>query len=209
MNNADKCTYIINRISLFSIPEFAALWCGVPKNKIKDVIDNSSPASDTAQGRQIRKSDEYPCLEPRCVFICQAIKEDKLVTCNETGDINPLESESHSAWDRKRIRLDKALEWLQNTDIPIDEMPNFLTRQEDTTDNCFSAKKETSYKKIIYALLKNIGKNPFFYDDKGIFTLNRNLTSWVKSVIEKNELSLGDDAIREILKGLQTIATRK
>lgn len=209
MNKADKCSYIINRISLFKIPEFAALWCGVPKNRLDGVLGSSRPASDSAEGRQVLRNDSYPCLEPRCIFICQAIREDKLVTFNETGAMNPPESVSHSAWDRKRIRPDKALEWLQNTDIPVDEMPEFLTVQEDTTEECFSAKKEASYKKVIYALLKRIGQTPFTYDEKGVFTLNRTLTGWVKTEIQKNGLSLGDDTIREILKGLQTIAPRK
>ena len=161
MNKSDKCTYIINRISLFTIPEFAALWCGVPKDKLDSVLSASKPTSNSAEGRQVLRSYEYRCLEPRCIFICQAIREDKLVTFNEVGVMNPPESVSHSSWDRKRIRPDKALEWLQNTDIPVDEMPEFLTAQEDTTEDCFSAKKEASYKKVIYALLRHIGKVPF------------------------------------------------
>ncbi len=209
MSHVDKCSYIINRISLFTIPEFAALWCGVPKDKLERVLNESRATSDTAEGRQVLRNMNYPCLEPRCIFICQAIREDKLITFNEIGVMNPPESASHSAWDRKRIRPDKALEWLQNTDIPIDEMPTFLTVQEDTTEECFSAKKEASYKKVIYALLKHIGKMPFSYDEKGVFTLNRSLTGWVKTEIQKNGLSLGDDTIREILKGLQTIAQRE
>lgn len=178
-------------------------------NRLDLVLGSSIPASDSAEGRQVVRNDQYPCLEPRCIFICQAIREDKLITFNEIGSMNPLESVSHSAWDRKRIRPDKALEWLQNTDIPINEMPEFLTVQEDTTGDCFSAKKEASYKKVIYSLLNHIGRHPFSYDEKGIFTLNRSLTGWVKSEIEKNGLSLSDDTIREILKGLQTIAQRE
>lgn len=208
--NVDKCTYIINCSSLFTIPEFAALWCGVPKNKLADILLDSQPSSQSAQGSQMLINKDYPCLYPRCLFICTAIREKRLITYNDLGEQNLPESKDfHCAWNRMRLRPDKVIEWLQETDMPIDELPHFIYDDPKKNNDELNAKKETSYKIIIYSLLKKIGKDPFPRDDKGNFALNRNLTTWVKQVIELAGFSMDDDTIRGILQGLQHIEQKR
>lgn len=201
----DNCNYIINRIGLYTIPHFAALWCGVCADEIHKVLNEATIASNTAQGRQILKHQKFPCLEARCMFICNAIVDGTLVTFNEQGNMQPLETEEHSAWDRKRIRADKAIEWLQNSKLPIDQLPRFLFQNDPTQEKILNATKEKSYKIILYSILKAIGKKPFETSVKGEFKLNRSLTGWVKTEIEKIGFSMDDDTIRGILKGLQSV----
>lgn len=201
---ADKCLWVINQFNYYTIPEFAALWCGVPKAMLQKVLEESTYESNTVEGAMYREHPKYPCLKPRCHLICRAIKDGRLETFWETGDPQPLETECHTSWTRKRLRPDKVIEWLQGTDIPVSELPKFIYEEEPQTEE-LNAKRENSYRIILYTLLKKIGRDPFPPTEDGSYKFNPNITSWLQNQIEAVGLYLHKDPIRSILQGLQYI----
>lgn len=46
----DSCEYIKTINQLYTIPEFAALWCGVPEKRLDEVLSKAEAASESAQG---------------------------------------------------------------------------------------------------------------------------------------------------------------
>lgn len=78
-------------------------------------------------GSIIVESDDFPCLKPRIKFIIDAIKENRVECCDELGNFRGNEN---IAWSRKCLRLDKAREWLENSALPRNELPDFLFQSQ-------------------------------------------------------------------------------
>ena len=131
MAKNNNCTTVRRFTTIRSIQEFAALWCGASENELHIVLKKSyGVAGSTAMGSLIVRNDDFPCLEARIRFIIDAINENRVECCDETGNFRGNEN---IAWSRKCLRLDKAKAWLENSALPRHELPEFLF--QNSADN--------------------------------------------------------------------------
>ena len=130
------CLFTSFSSTVLSVPQFAALWCGVEKENLDFVLARAIPAAPTtSRGSIILSSDDYPCLKPRIMFIMEAIEKNEVEACDELGRFR---GNDYISWNRMCLRLDKARNWLENSSLPKEELPFFLfpenTRQEKTDE---------------------------------------------------------------------------
>ncbi|MDD3159320.1 hypothetical protein [Anaeromusa sp.] len=123
MNRQDRCTAIRRFTTIRSIQEFAALWCGCSEDDLPIVLAKTYGGGSTSLGSIIVRSDDYPCLEPRIRFIIDAINDGRVEACDELGSFR---GKDNISWKRMCLRMDKAREWLENSALPLNELPAFL-----------------------------------------------------------------------------------
>jgi len=58
----DNCAAMKAHYAVYSIPQAAALWCGVPEEQIPTVIKEAEQLSPTGLGRSIWTHSAVPCL---------------------------------------------------------------------------------------------------------------------------------------------------
>lgn len=130
MKKHDECSTIRRFTTIRSIQEFAALWCGASEDELHIVLQNTYGGGSGAMRSLIVESDDFPCLKPRIRFIIDAISENRVECCDELGNFRGNEN---IAWSRMCLRLDKAREWLENSALPRNELPEFLF--QNSADN--------------------------------------------------------------------------
>jgi hypothetical protein len=81
----DNCTAMKVYYAVYSVPEAAALWCGVDKNQVKKALSKVTKLSETGFGRGVWLHDDIPCLEPRSRAIADAILDGTLPHGREDG----------------------------------------------------------------------------------------------------------------------------
>ncbi|MBS5376980.1 hypothetical protein [Bilophila wadsworthia] len=140
----NQCGTIIRMSNIWSIPEFAALWCGVHPEDIDIVLQKSYRDTSSILKSLLYQSHDYPCLKPRIQFIIDAIREGRLEACDELGRFRGWENIS---WSRMSIRGDKAKEWIEYSALPPDELPEFIFKSEsDTIKNSIDGLEEAKNK---------------------------------------------------------------
>lgn len=127
MRKHDECSTIRRFTTIRSIQEFAALWCGASEDDLDIVLQNTYGGGSGAMRSLIVESDDFPCLKPRIRFIIDAIRENRVECCDELGNFRGNEN---IAWSRMCLRLDKAREWLENSALPRNELPDFLFQSQ-------------------------------------------------------------------------------
>jgi hypothetical protein len=111
----DDCEQIKSYYSIYSVPQAAALWCGVPPNQLNGHLSQAIQIS-----RGVWALDYMECLAPRCRAIHEAIDNDLLPACRENGFV----VQEHIAPDRRHIRREDLKVWIAKT-FP-DSKPSFL-----------------------------------------------------------------------------------
>lgn len=61
----DNCAAMKAHYAVYSIPQAAALWCGVPENKVHQIVQEARQLSPSRLGRSMWTHPTVPCLEPR------------------------------------------------------------------------------------------------------------------------------------------------
>jgi hypothetical protein len=117
---SDSCEEIRAYYSVYSIPQAAALWCGVPAEILNDIL---SQATETVKGRNVYAHPKISCLEPRCRAIHDAIDSNKLL-CGRDGKGRNLGSENYVAPERRTVSRQDLKEWIAK-EFPSDK-PEFL-----------------------------------------------------------------------------------
>ena len=69
----DNCAAIKSHYAIYSVPKAAALWCGVEKDQIDEILSGITKLSESGFGRGVCLHDDVPCLEPRSRVIADAI----------------------------------------------------------------------------------------------------------------------------------------
>jgi len=69
----DNCNTIKAHYAVYSVPHAAALWCGVPEEDIKTILDEVTQISSSGFGRSVWRHPAVPCLEPRSRAIAEAL----------------------------------------------------------------------------------------------------------------------------------------
>lgn len=107
---ADDCAHLRAQYAVYSIPEAAARWCGVPENLLGQVVREASQLSSTGFGRGVWKHPRVPCMEVRSRVIAQAIVAGELPHGREDGETLP---EGDMAAAERRAVLGRDLrEWM-------------------------------------------------------------------------------------------------
>jgi hypothetical protein len=111
----DDCEQIKSYYSIYSVPQAAALWCGVPQNQLNEHLSKATQIS-----RGVWALDYMECLAPRCRAIHEAIDKDLLPACRENGFV----VQEHIAPERRHIRREDLKVWIAKA-FP-DSKPSFL-----------------------------------------------------------------------------------
>jgi hypothetical protein len=119
---ADNCAAMKAHYAVFSIPQAAALWCGVPEERMAAIVQEAVRLSTTGLGRSIWKHPSVPCLEPRSRAIAEAIEKGELPHGREDGE--PLPSGEHVAYERRHFFGRDLKQWMEKA-FP-NEKPAFL-----------------------------------------------------------------------------------
>lgn len=145
---------------VFSIPQAAALWCGVTEEALSEVVSEAKPLLDGTTPSGVFKLDSLQGFEERSRAINDAMSWGHLSFIDENGVGGKAIS---GVKPSKRHVLGKDLrDWIEKS-FP-DERPAFLfpateTHQKKTTE--LSSRSETCYQHIIAALLEFInGQTP-------------------------------------------------
>ena len=81
----DDCAALRAHYAVFAIPAAAALWCGVPPNRVNKIVEEATQLSHSGLGRSIWRHPEVPCLEPRSRAIAEGIESGELPHGRENG----------------------------------------------------------------------------------------------------------------------------
>lgn len=81
----DNCNAIKAHYAVYSIPQAAALWCGIAEGQVSQILEEATVLSKTGLGRSIWKHPNVPCLEFRCRAITEAIENGLLPHGREDG----------------------------------------------------------------------------------------------------------------------------
>ena len=118
----DNCAAMKAHYAVYSVPKAAALWCGVEKNMVNEVLSETTQLSDTGFGRGVWVHANVPCLEPRSRAITDAILSGALPHGREDG--NSVDSKDNVAAERRHIFGKDLKSWMEIA-FP-NEKPEFL-----------------------------------------------------------------------------------
>ncbi len=118
---SDNCASMRAHYAVFSIPQAAALWCGVPENILNTILNEVQPLSGTGLGRSIWIHPAVPCLEPRSRAIAEAIENGELPHGREDGQ---TVEDGHVAYERRHFFGRDLKQWMEKA-FP-NEKPSFL-----------------------------------------------------------------------------------
>lgn len=159
----DNCTAIKAHYAVYSIPKAAALWCGVPEDKVVQIVQEATQLSRTGVGRSIWTHPAIPCLEPRSRAIAEAIETGELPHGREDGSTVP--DGDHVAYEHRHFFGRDLRKWMEKA-FPNDKPAFLFDDIERSTHTAISAdayrgpkseQAETTCLNIIGVML---GKSP-------------------------------------------------
>jgi len=118
----DSCTAMKAHYAIYSIPQAAALWCGVPDDRIDKILEEATQLSSSGLGRSVWTHSDINCLEPRSRAIAEAIEDGSLPYGREDG--KTLEKGDYAAYERRRIFGRDLKAWMLK--VFPNEKPHFL-----------------------------------------------------------------------------------
>lgn len=117
----DNCAAMKAHYAVYSIPQAAALWCGVPENQVEQIVEEATALSHSGLGRSIWIHPGVPCLEPRSRAIAEAIEDGSLPHGREDGQ---TVTGDHVAYERRHFFGRDLRKWMEKA-FP-NEKPAFL-----------------------------------------------------------------------------------
>lgn len=119
---SDNCAAMRAHYAVYSIPQAAALWCGVPEDQVEEIVRVAVQLSPTGIGRSIWRHPVVRCLEPRSRAIAEAIESGELPHGREDGAT--VASGEHVAYERRHFFGRDLRKWMKKA-FP-NEKPAFL-----------------------------------------------------------------------------------
>lgn len=138
----DNCASMKAHYAVYSIPQAAALWCGVPEDQITQILQEITQLSPTGLGRSIWAHPAVPCLEPRSRAIAEAIEGGLLPHGREDG--NTVAGGEHVAYERRHFFGRDLRKWMEKA-FP-NEKPAFLF--DDIERNTHTAINADAYRAL-------------------------------------------------------------
>jgi len=117
----DSCALMKAHYRVYSIPQAAALWCGVPENQTARIVKEATDLSSSGFGRSVWTHPAVPCLEPRSRAIAEAIENGSLPHGREDGK---TVSDDHVVYERRCFFGRDLKKWMEKA-FP-NEKPAFL-----------------------------------------------------------------------------------
>ena len=117
----DNCAAMKAHYAVYSIPQAAALWCGVPDDQIAKIVEEATALSDSGLGRSIWTHPDVPCLVTRSLAIAKAVVDGSLPHGREDGQ---TVTGDHVAYERRHVLGRDLRKWMEN-ELP-NEKPAFL-----------------------------------------------------------------------------------
>lgn len=118
---SDNCAAMKAHYAVYSIPQAAALWCGVPEHQVPRIVEEATALSHSGLGRSIWTHPAVPCLEPRSRAIAEAIEDGSLPHGREDGQ---TVTGDHVAYERRHFFGRDLRKWMEKA-FP-NEKPAFL-----------------------------------------------------------------------------------
>lgn len=116
----DSCDTIRAYHAIYSVPQAAALWCGVPEKMLSEVLNEARQLGGAGKARAIWTHPDIPCLEPRSRAISLAIDNEDLPCGREDGE----PTDDYVAYERRHLLGRNLKEWILK-EYPNDK-PAFL-----------------------------------------------------------------------------------
>ena len=118
----NDCAAMRAHYAVYSIPKAAALWCGVPEDRVHRIVEEAVQVAETGLGRSIWRHPAVPCLEPRSRAIAEAIANGALPHGREDGVA--VAADEHVAYERRHFFGRDLKQWMEKA-FP-NEKPAFL-----------------------------------------------------------------------------------
>lgn len=151
----DNCAAMKAHYAVLSIPQAAALWCGVSSEQLPAILNEIKQLSTTGLGRSIWTHPAVPCLEPRSRAIAEAIEDGSLPHGREDG--KTVNSGEYVAHERRHFFGRDLRKWMEKAFA--NEKPAFLFDDiEQNTHTAISADAYRALKADRDALNKRIDK---------------------------------------------------
>ena len=132
----DSCEDMKSLMAVYTILEAAALWCGVTKQALPEVIRDSDQISNTGMGRGIYRHPYYSCIEPYTRAIAQAVDDRSLPHTREDGKV--LTENDMVAHERRHVTGVALKKWIA-TAFPEKRPPFLFDDLERDTHTSISA----------------------------------------------------------------------
>lgn len=137
----DSCATLQACYSVYHVPLAAALWCGVPPDRLEQELRLAVPIGQSnALGRAILRHPYIRCLEPRIRAIHAAIDAGEIQACREDG----RKTDDHVAYERRHVYGLDLKEWAKK--IAPTERPAFLF--DDIERNIHSGINAETYRTL-------------------------------------------------------------
>ena len=118
----DNCSAIKAHFAVFSVPQAAALWCGVPEDALERIVGECEQVSKSGFERSVWRHPYISCIEPRSRAIAEAMEKWDLIHGLEDGEpANPL---AYVPYERRHCQGRDLKKWMERA-FP-GEKPEFL-----------------------------------------------------------------------------------
>ena len=204
----DSCERVQACYAVYHVPVAAALWCGVPTDKVAVELQRTTPIGQAnALARATLRHPDLKCLEPRIRAIHAAIDAGELATCREDGrkcDVN-----DHVAYERRHVYGLDLKEWAKK--IAPSERPAFLF--DDIERDVHSGISADNYRTLKFAhdakeikLTQMSERIRGLEDEKGGIETERNALRAMVDNLTANSQSAGEPGERSHTTYLNIIA---
>lgn len=180
----DNCAAMKAHYAVYSIPHAAALWCGVPEDRVPIILKEAEQLSTAGLGRSIWKHPAVHCLEPRSRAIAEAIEKGDLPHGRE--DAATVSADDHVSYERRHFFGRDLRKWMEKA-FP-NEKPAFLF--DDIERSTHTAISTDAYR----ALKAD--------HDKLILRLDNAKGEFVKLRQEKESIESERDSLKSIVDSL-------
>lgn len=115
------CADVENYSTNLTVQQAAALWCGVPPEKVANVLRESKPLRETTEhGKSILIHPHIHCLKPRCEALQEAIENDEINVGRDGGKPHLFSESGQVAYSRRTISREELKNWIKK------RFPNYL-----------------------------------------------------------------------------------
>lgn len=133
---ADNCAAIKAHYAVYSIPQVAALWCGVPEDQVDEIVREAKSLSTSGFGRGVWTHYAVPCMEPRSRAIAEAIEDGSLPHGREDGQT--VQKGDSAAAERRHVFGRDLKIWMEKA-FPNEKPPFLFDDIERTSHTAISA----------------------------------------------------------------------
>jgi FtsZ-binding cell division protein ZapB len=108
------CADVENYSTNLTVQQAAALWCGIPSEKVSQTLSESRPLRETTEfGKSILVHPNLHCLRTRCEAIQEAIENDEIRVGRDGGKPFLFSESGQVAYSRRTISREELKLWVK------------------------------------------------------------------------------------------------